>query len=184
MRTVVPIVAMRLNGVFSAGATDVRPWTLVWGKMVNCVLALAVSAQPILAQHCPCQCANVTTSEIAQECDDPNCCPHASDHCHHDRLETCAPHDNEGAEETNGDVVFGMCPCGCPSDCACHLRHTPVPAAPKGAEVRVAKQLTDVARLTVLIGNHLASWAYRNAFEIVSRRSSATLCAVLCRFTI
>ncbi len=181
---VVPIVSDEAEWLFSAGVSDVRPWTLVWAKLVNCVLALAVSAQPILAQHCPCQCANVTTSEIAPECDDPNCCPHASDHCHHGSLKSCAPHDNEGAEKTDGVVLFGMCPCGCPSDCDCHLRHAPIPAAPQGAVVRVAKQLTDVARLTALAGNHVAPRVYHNAFENVSRRSSATLCAVLCRFTI
>jgi hypothetical protein len=163
----------------------VRPWTLVWAKMVNCVLALAVSAQPILAQHCPCQCAKAMTGEIAQECDDPNCCPHTSDPCHHHHDSHACPSEvSQVGVDNFASITLGLCPCGCPRDCDCHLRHAPTPATPQKTEVRVAKQHQDATSSQASTSRTLAPRIAYHTIEIGSPRSAASLCAVLCRFTI
>jgi hypothetical protein len=162
----------------------VRRWTSFLAKLVNCVLALAVSVQPILAQHCPCQCAKATTCEIAQECGAPNCCSHTSDPCDHHDSHACPPDATEVGASKCASMTLGLCPCGCPSDCDCHLRHAPTPATPHKTEVRVAQQHHEATGFQMFGSRTVTPQIACYTIEIGPPRSKATLCAVLCRFTI
>ena len=160
-----------------------RPWILVCRRVVNCVLALAVCAQPILAQHCSCQSPQPTASKIVEDCDGPNCCPNTSNLCrHHDDSHAGRPQVSQVGGSNCDFVGIGLCPCGCPRDCGCQLRHAPTPAVPHKAEMRVAKQHQDAAGASR--SHTSAPLVACYAIEIGPPRSAVTLCAVLCRFTI
>lgn len=155
-------------------------------KALCWVIAMLAMLQPFAAHCCVCK------SDAAQDASvtglDDCCQGHvhvgasSSSSCGHE-------HDQPGTAEAASEVcdisLYGYGPCSCPPTCQCQLRHT----APtmRAAEVNV-RHLDEVADwLTVLDGGTCPRGTPPTLWQRPVRTpldSSASCCALLCRFVI
>jgi hypothetical protein len=163
------------------------------GKLLSCVLALLAAFQPVAAMDCACACNCRSISDdatCAAEHDHDHCCgKDCGDACGHQhcRENQCS----EGAmQEPNGAVdwatTLGLCPCQCPRECDCHLRHSIVIALARKTDHSVQREHGSMAiaerpTLPVLRPSSVVSGPAAN-LSALSDTSALSLCAELCRF--
>lgn len=183
-RSRVPKVAIGANGVLLAGADEVRPGMVIWTSLVNCMLILSVSAQPILSQYCPCQCS--IAKGKGKECDKSRSCRKsaASKKCTCSRVNASRSPRKLVHRRDVCTLLRHFRPCECPSECACHLRHAQLPVAPQLTDVEETPQHDNFDGILVPSCHPAAPVIACSTVHLQPPRSAATLCAVLCRFTI
>jgi hypothetical protein len=166
-----------------AGVARVGWRTTYLAKSLNCVLAIAVAAQSLLTQYCPCYCARSVAGIGVNQISNLNCDQEAACACCGRCGEDC------DSTETKSDGIgawgeVGICPCQCPRNCDCHWRHSRLPATVAGPAFDIDRDLLEAANLKGVCSHLLLSRADIGCPDSDDCRSTATRCAVLCRFTI
>ena len=166
-------------------------WARSIGKALVWVLVLLAPVQPVLALDCSCRCRIAGTAIKPRSCQQTECpCekPAACSHRHAEPLAaaTYVQGNHDQSSEHNGArQPAGSCPCSCPRDCGCHLRHATRLGILSSPATQVINHLGcapvgDISpRLLIGIDQQLATTRHKNFF---CETSALALCARLCRF--
>ena len=167
-------------------------WARSIGKAPVWVLVLLAPVQPVLAIDCSCCCRIADTATKPRSCQRTECPCEKPAACSHRHVEPSAAatgvqgNHEQSSEHEGARRPAGSCPCSCPQDCGCHLRH----ATRLGILSSPATQVINhsgcasvgaiIPRLLIGIDEQLATKRHQNFF---CETSALAICALLCRFS-
>ena len=165
-------------------------WARSIGKALVWVLVLLAPVQPVLALDCSCSCKNSGTASKPRSCQGTGCPCDKPAACSHRHAKPAAAtrvqcnHD-PSSERLGVRRPAGSCPCDCPQDCGCHLRHATRHGILSSPATRVTNDwgCAPIAAITQCLLIRTDSQPPTTRHTNFFRETSAlAICARLCRF--